>query len=350
MVRYVLLPTPRIILEKLTLPRSAGVRAERLEAPVAPWDALNGPARLALVTLSGLALDGPALAGIAEWAGPRPGAAIELDRLRLQRLTLKLPQVELAAFVGDIAFDTDGSVKEAVLTNPKVIVELTVLEKGIRVLVTARNWRIPYGPPVEFSDLTVRGRIDGRTRAIAEFTGKAAGGDVSGVVTADWGTDVVAEGRFKLENARIQDLAAGFTASLAPRGILQTSGRFEMKAPDFPALRASSRVDATFSLDRGELTNIDLVRAVQAPATGALRGGKTAFDKLTGTLQSARGDYTYRDLKLVSSPLNASGSLAVTRDGRLSGRVHAELASRAGVIARSVLTLGGTIDDPRLRR
>jgi hypothetical protein len=349
-VRYVLLPTPRVVLEKLTLARRTGITAERLEAPALPWRALNGMMRVELAKLSGIELDGPALAGIADWAGARPGAAIEVDRLRLERARLTLPQTELAPFDGDIEFDTDGSVKEAVLTNPKAVVELTALPKGVRVLVTARDWRIPYGPPVEFSELTIRGHIDGRTRGIAEFTGKAAGGVVDGVVNADWASDVVVDGRFRVENARIHDLAPAFTSSFAPRGILQASGRYDMKAPTLPALRASSRVDATFSLARGELTNIDLVRALQSPRTGTLRGGRTPFDKLTGAVQSARSQYTYRDLKLVSGPLNASGSVSVTPNGDLSGRVNAELASKGGVVARSVLTLGGTIQDPRLRR
>jgi hypothetical protein len=349
-VRYVLFPTPRIILEKLTLARRSGISAERLEVPVLPWAALRGLMHVQLAKLSGLELDGPALAGIADWTGARSGAAVELDRLQLERTRLTLPQTELAPFDGDIEFDTDGSVKEAVLTNPKVIVELTALPKGVRVLVTARDWRIPYGPPVEFSDLTIRGHLEGRNRGIAEFTGKAAGGVVDGVVNADWGTDVLVEGHFRVENARIHDLAPAFTSSFAPRGILQVNGRFDMKAPALPALRASSRVDATFSLARGEITNIDLVRAIQSPGKGALRGGRTTFEKLTGVVQSARGQYTYRDLTLVSGPLNASGSVSVKPDGDLSGRIRAELASKGGVVARSALTLGGTIEDPRLRR
>ena len=349
-VRYVLLPAPRIVLEKLTLARRTGITAERLEVPALPWIALNGVMRVDLAKLSGLELDAPALAGIADWTGARSGAAIEVDRLRLERAKLTLPQIELAPFDGEIEFATDGSVKEAVLTNPKVVVELTALQKGVRVLVTARDWRIPYGPPVEFSELTIRGQIEGRSRGIAEFAGKAAGGAVNGVVNADWGADVAVDGRFRVENARIHDLAPAFTSSFAPRGILQANGHYEMKAPTFAALRTSSRVDATFSLARGELTNVDLVRAIQSPRTGTLRGGKTPFDKLTGTVQSARGQYTYRDVNLVSGPLNASGSVSVTPNGDLSGRVHAELGSKGGVVARSILTLGGTLQDPRLRR
>jgi hypothetical protein len=177
-----------------------------------------------------------------------------------------------------------------------------------------------------------------------------AGGTVEGAFTANWFGAVALDGKFKVQHARIEDIAAELKSNVSARGSTQANGRFAMKAADWAGLRGSARIETTFTLGRGELTNIDLVRAIQSPTTASLRGGRTPFDRLSGVLQSANGHYTYRDLELVSGPLNASGSVTVAPDGRLGGRVNAALASRGSVVGRSVLNLAGTVQDPRLKR
>ena len=96
--------------------------------------------------------------------------------------------------------------------------------------------------------------------------------------------------------------------------------------------------------------NIDLIRAIQSPAAGALRGGRTQFETLNGSLQIGGGAYAYRGLQLASGALNANGALDINAGGNLSGRLNAELASRNNVVAKAQLTIGGTVQDPQLRR
>ena len=94
----------------------------------------------------------------------------------------------------------------------------------------------------------------------------------------------------------------------------------------------------------------DLLRALQSPTGAAIRGGRTPFDKLSGVLKVSEGHYTYRELQLVSGPLNAIGLIDVSADGELSGRISTELGSKGGVVARSVMLLTGTLQDPQLKR
>jgi hypothetical protein len=120
-----------------------------------------------------------------------------------------------------------------------------------------------------------------------------------------------------------------------------------MRAPDWAGLIASRQGEASFAVTRGELTNIDIVRAIQSPAAGALRGGRTAFEELTGVVQLAGERYTYRSLQLASGPLNASAAVDVGSGDQLSGRIVAELSGRG---SRSTFVLGGTVQDPQLQR
>jgi hypothetical protein len=157
-------------------------------------------------------------------------------------------------------------------------------------------------------------------------------------------------GQFKIEQARIQDLAGGFMKSVGARGILNTTGRFTMQAPEWGQLPNNPQVEAQFSISRGELTNVDLLRALQSRSGASIRGGRTSFEKLNGVMRASEGHYSYRELQLVSGPLHATGLIDVAANGELSGRISTELGSKGNVVARSALVLTGTVQDPQVKR
>ena len=59
--------------------------------------------------------------------------------------------------------------------------------------------------------------------------------------------------------------------------------------------------------------------------------------------------YQYRQLKLVSGVLKASGSADVSASGELSGAVDAQLSSATSAI-RAALILSGRPNNPQLKR
>jgi len=326
---------------------TGGVRAGRLVAHVSPVDALSGTSSFAVAEAHDVEIEGDMLGTIPAWTGGRTAGALHADRLELTSVTLKLPEAALEPFNGEVAFAPNGTVREARFASPKVKLELTPSAEGVRVTLNAIDWRIPYGPPVPFGLLTVRGLIDQGQIAAAEFTGRIAGGDIEGALTARWGGPIALQGEFKTERVGLRELLRGAGTSFEARGTLRANGRFSMQAPDWKRLTASPQVDATFSATRGELTNIDIVRAIQSPAAGAMRGGRTAFEELSGTLQASGKRYSYGNLRLASGPLNVAGGVDVGPGDQLAGRIVAELKGRG---ARSTFVIRGTVQDPQLQR
>jgi hypothetical protein len=74
----------------------------------------------------------------------------------------------------------------------------------------------------------------------------------------------------------------------------------------------------------------------------AARGGRTVFDELSGTFSTSAEGQSLRQLKLVSGPLGATGTLDIAGDGRLSGRIASELQAASGTL-RSSSTLSGSL-------
>jgi hypothetical protein len=349
-LRYVLVPTPRLVFENVQIGKMQAVRADRVEARVLPFALWAREARYDRVDVFDIQIDAAALGAIPQWAGRRADGSVHVQRLSLTRVKLNVPGADLGVFDGEVAFDENGAVQQAVFANANARLELTPRAEGVRLALDATGWRVPYGPPLEFGRLVVNGLVDPSQVAAVEFTGRAAGGALDGALTARWGGPVTVQGEFNLQQARLEDLTAEFSREFPVRGVLKVSGRFSMQAPEWAALATGPHVQATFAVVRGELTTIDLVRAIQSPSSSALRGGRTAFDELGGVLDVTAGQYSYRQLQLRSGPLTASGSVTVTPGGQLNGRVTAQLGSRGGVVGRTALAIGGTARDPELKR
>ena len=126
------------------------------------------------------------------------------------------------------------------------------------------------------------------------------------------------------------------------------NGRISAQSVPLSELFSAPRVAANFVLHKGALLNVDLVHALQSVGRNGQRGGRSAFDEISGELQVASNHTSYRRLTLVSGPIVSSGALDVSPASRLSGRLSTTLSSKAGTIARNELTLAGGVQDPLL--
>jgi hypothetical protein len=344
-LRYVIFPTPRLVLEDVKIGNAPDVVIERVEAPLMPWTAVSGPSTFERVEAHNVEIEPEALATIPAWTGGRTAGTAHTDRLGLKAIKVKLADDALEPFDGNVVFARNGTIQVATFNNAKAKLELTPGPEGVRLTLAASDWRIPYGPPITFGVLNLRGLVEQGRLAGGEFTGDLAGGNVEGSVAARWSATVTVQGEFKIQNARIQDLARELSPNFAAKGTLKAAGRFSMQSPRWTTLTANPQLEAQFAATRGELTNIDLVRAIQSPLAGAIRGGRTAFEELTGVFQIGGGRYIFRQLHLASGPLTAGGALDVGSASQVNGRITAELTGRG---ARSTLLIGGTVADPRV--
>ena len=140
---------------------------------------------------------------------------------------------------------------------------------------------------------------------------RIAGGALNATIAAKWDGPLTVEGELRTENVRLQEVMPAFTSLFLAAGLLQVNGRYALRSDTLDGLFVAPRIDATFSIARGELKDIDLVRTIQASSGTAFRGGRTPFDELTGTVQIAGGRYSYRQLQLTSGPLTASGAVDI---------------------------------------
>ena len=343
-VRYVLFPTPRVVLENVKVGIGQMLHVQRIDAPILPFALMASPVVFDTVEASGVTIEPATLAALPSWTGGRSAKSAQLRELRLSNVTVS--GTDVAPLNGQVKFAANGNVQQAVLMNDNVRVEARPQHNGLRVVLNARDWRVPYGPPVKFSFLTIDGMAQKQQFVTTELDGRIGGGTLTATLTAKWVEPLTIDGAFKLENARLHDMAPPVPAI---RGTLKANGRYAVRAHPAGGL-GHAAMDAVFSVTAGEIVNLDLARALQSAGLTASGGGRTGFEVLTGSVRVARGHYTFRQLQLASGPLHASGSLDVSPSRELNGGLNASFGAPGSVPATLALIVTGTAQEPLLRR
>jgi uncharacterized protein involved in outer membrane biogenesis len=219
---------------------------------------------------------------------------------------------------------------------------------GIRANISAKNWRPPLGPGLEFTDLGATADITRQQAVVTNIMGSLYGGSLTGGATVKWARGISADGQFSLGNVDLAQLLPVFTTAFFISGTLATDGRFTTQGQKPDELFAAPRVNAAFRLQKGIINNVDLVRALQSTSRSGQRGGRTQFDEIAGDAQASGNGFAYRNLKLSSGPMHANGSIVVGRGGELSGRINVLLGTSTATVARGTLTVDGSLVDPLL--
>jgi len=349
-LRYALLPTPQLTLHGVALGNLQEVKIATLVASASPFALLSDSKQISEVEVNNLTADQDALALAARWAAPAETQSLTVRKVRLKGAKLALRDFEAPSFDGEITIGADGGVERAQLNSTGLRVDITQKDKTWRATLDGRNWQAPLGPALTFDDLNVVAVFGPKQVTLTTIEGHAGRGTMKGTAKATWSSTIRVDGELNITGGDLAQLMAAFTRDFTATGTMTTSANFALQSASLKTLFKEPKVEATFTIERGELNNVDVVRAIQSPSRDGVRGGKTRFESLKGTLQASDKQVSYRKLQLGSGPMNASGAVDVATNGDLSGRVAAELGSKTVVVARGNLVVTGNIRTPILRQ
>jgi hypothetical protein len=131
-------------------------------------------------------------------------------------------------------------------------------------------------------------------------------------------------------------------AAIPSEGTLDARGRLATQAASLDTLFDAARAEAIFMVRKGNLSGLDLVRALQSPSRDGVTGGKTRFDEMSGNFSANGGRYQLNGVKLQAGAMNANGQAEIAQDQEVNGRVYVELRSSATAI-RGNFRIVGTV-------
>lgn len=331
-------PLPAVALEGIQIQTSPPLTLERLEVRPLWQGLLLGRLELSTVLVRGATL-------------PQTGvdAVLLLLQKKKQEQKPAQPGQEAPMPEADQAFD------------PRYIPARTVLEnvtwlntRGERLTLQADAHLSPSGLPDDLSLKILEGTLKGAT---AQLTRQ--GTDWTLAMAVGEGT---VKGSFELQPApepgapfylrgqlqtRGVKLAALTSAPPVLSGRLDADTTLSVRSATLGALLAALQTTSQFTVHNAVLHGIDLEKAVKT--VGLSRGGVTPLDTLTGQMTSRGEALQFNQLLARSGVLSASGDVAVTPGGALSGRVSVDLAAAAlGNAVAVPLEVGGTLEAPNV--
>jgi len=349
-LRYALLPLPELTLERVGIGKLQEIKIQSIVVSAWPWTLFGDTMDFDNVEVNQLTSDQESLALLPAWIRPQGGAQpLNVRRVQLNAAKVTVKNLDTPIFNGDITLGPDGALQRAVLSDSKSRFELTPREGAMRVALDGRNWRLPLGPAVEFDDIVMEAIVEPQQASITAFTGKIGRATIKGSARASWGSGVRLEGDFAVTNGELAQLMANFTRDFSATGTLTANITYALEGTTLQNLFADPRVEASFNVEKGSINNVDIIRAIQSPSRDGVRGGKTGFNSLAGSMRLANRGYSYRQLQLSSGPMNASGSVDVAPDGALSGRISTQLGSKTVIVARGNLVVSGNLKTPMLK-
>jgi len=351
-LRYALFPAPQLTLHRVGIGKLQEVKVDSIVVSAWPMALFGENKRFDTAVLHTVTADQDALGMVPAWIKAQAGVLpVDLRRVELRAVKLAVKEIEVPPFNGDITFGPDGALQRAVLSTGKVKVDLTPRDRGFRAVLEASDYRLPLGPAVEFNDLVMEGTIEPQQAAITAISGKIGlRGVIKGSARASWGEGPIrVEGDFSIANGDLGPLLSDFTRDFTATGTLHANITYAAQSQKLQSLFAQPAVEATFNIEKGVINNVDIVRAIQSPVREGLRGGKTGFNTLAGSMRLANQSFSYRQLQLSSGPMRASGNVDIGANGELSGRISAELGSKSVIVARGNLAVTGNLKTPVLK-
>jgi hypothetical protein len=247
----------------------------------------------------------------------------------------------------EVFWNSEGAFDRASIMTygQRMSIDLQAAQDVVRFRVSATNWQPVARNAATIDLLKMNGTATRDGFEATEVGADLYAGNAQGSFAVSWAAgaaNVTAGGEFMLRRLDLAKLLPLITANATASGLMDGTMKFSFQAPSLLRLLATPQVSTTFTISRGWLGGIDLVRLLRESAN---RGGRTVFEEWAGIFQVSGTSYSLRQMRLVSGPMTATGVADIDTDGRLTGRINAQLSTGDTTAVRSGFGLSGSLQN-----
>jgi hypothetical protein len=339
---FSLLPSPMVKLENVTI-GGEQVRIASVRASPELGSMFGDRRAFKSVELTGVSVS-PAGLGAVLWQKPK-AATLSLGSVVGHDVKLALPGIELPPLQMTMHMAGDGRVERLVLASADRKLNANVFPGPDKATLdlTVATLQVPFGSSLKLADFSARGEAKPGEVLLSEFDAHLWEGMLRGRGTLKYGDGWSFEGDVDLKQAE----AAQVVPAVLSSGRLLGRGAFTMRANDPAKLFEVARLEGNFTVQKGQLSQIDLARAMQM---GSSASTSTLFNELSGQGAIEPGRLSLRNLKLGAGLLSATGNLEIEGGKQISGKVATEMKTPTGASTRGAFTVSGTLPQVVLKR
>jgi hypothetical protein len=264
--------------------------------------------------------------------------------LTLRRVKVVTEEIAVPDLAGVAEIDGQGAFTRVALhsEDDKYSFDLQPDQGRWQLGVRLRETALPWLPGIVFSDLSAKGILSEGEANFTEMDAHIYNGILLGSAKLNWRKGWQLQGQLEAKTFELNKMFPKYGIE----GDINGEGTFSMIGAKLSQLGASPRLDASFTVKSGVVNGFDMVETARLLSREHMVGGRTHFDDMVGVVQVENHTQHFRQLRIVSGMLSATGSFDVSPGNQLSGNFSADIKMRAG---NNPLTLFGTLDEPKLR-
>lgn len=265
-----------------------------------------------------------------------------VDELQFDWSDTKLPMLNIEAGLTDANALVYAKVKTI---DGALNANVTPESSGYLILLKADKWTLPVDLSLLIEHADVEMHLKERRLDISKLTVGLYGGEIKGNAVMSWAKGWQASGKVRADNISVKEPTSLMSKTVYMSGNLSGDGHFSSKANNAGELANHLRADFKFSVNKGALHGLDLVKISSLLLKQDEKGGKTEFDEFSGLLNIVGRQYHMKDIKISSGLLKANGQVQVKPNKALDGTVEVELKHSVSLVAIP-LDISGTVSDP----
>ena len=354
-ITFSALPLPNLRIGRVTVGKTDDIKVETVKVIPDLFSLLSSTRVIKSIEIDSLVLTRNALDKIPVWSKPADAKAqaeqppFRVRSIRLANALVRHDAASFGPFDARVDLNEKGEPEDALITTTDGKLKVAVKPDKEKYLVdiSAKSWKLPVGPAVQFDELIVKGVATLKDAEFSQVSARLYGGTVNGKASAGWQKGLQLKGSLDVNQVELKSLVPLISPGTKVSGRLDAKPVFSAAAADANRLMDTLRLETPFNVRNGVLHGVDIKQAATSLLRQDTSGGETEFDHLSGRLNLAGGTYRFTQLKIASGVLAAEGNVNISPKKELSGRVTAQVKA-LGTTAGVPLHLAGTTQSPRL--
>jgi len=352
-LRLFFLPLPHLSIEGISVGKKPFLQVRKVHVVPRLMSLFSEQKVIREISLRGVLVGQQLINKVSAWAS-QPGsggpAPVRVERIEIRDANIDFTDFKLRQADVNLELTPEGGLALAQVRADRGSVMATLVPRGhdFALDLSARNWKLPAGPPILLSSLDASGIVNADGLGLSTIDGRLYDGTLAGKLAVSWKKDWTISGNLDIQQVEIGPVVALYSKETTISGRLIANPTINMRAPSASQLAEAINVESDFKVENGVLYKVDLAAAPKALLNkDAMKGGNTRFDEFSGHLTVDPGGYHLTGLNISSGVLKAQGELSISPKQELSGRIEVA-AKGASTLVSTPLAVSGTVQNPTL--
>lgn len=280
-----------------------------------------------------------------------PRSIVSIGAIRFENAQVSFNAIVLDDAEAEVKLDSNGKMQSLSVrsADKRLSMIVTPTSGGAELTAEAFGWRPSEGSKYVIDSVNFNGKLNNDTLAISNLEMRIFDGLIRGeAVVRGAGTAPNLAGNMSFERINASKFGDALGVGKRLAGDAAGKMRFSAHSNAWPTVLSAISAEGEFSVQRGNISGIDLAEAIRRASGTPVQGGVTAFEQLSGRMKLAPEKSQFIGMTMNSGLMQSTGYLDIGKDLKLAGRLEVQMRGSVNQ-TRVPVSINGTLDSPKVQ-